>query len=104
MGVGRLKRVIHVAGPALSPLALGLLMRKPVAIKHHGFQAICPTGQLFMERTGAPCPGHYYGWTSPRTSTMLRLTTTTVLRFRAIVLSECTGVGNNHDAWRPGEL
>lgn len=51
--------VIHVAGPALSPLALGLVMRKPVVIEHHGFQTICPTGQLLMERTGAPCPGHF---------------------------------------------
>lgn len=51
--------VIHVAGPALSPLMLGLILRKPVVIEHHGFQTICPTGQLFMERTGAPCPGHF---------------------------------------------
>jgi len=51
--------VIHVAGPALSPLALGMILRKPVVIEHHGFQTICPTGQLLMERTGAPCPGHF---------------------------------------------
>ena len=51
--------VIHVAGPALSPLMFGLVMRKPVVIEHHGFQTICPTGQLFMERTGAHCPGHF---------------------------------------------
>lgn len=50
---------IHVAGPALSPLVLGLILRKPVVIEHHGFQTICPTGQLFMERTGASCPGHF---------------------------------------------
>jgi glycosyltransferase involved in cell wall biosynthesis len=51
--------LIHVAGPALSPLVLGLVMRKPVVVEHHGFQTICPTGQLYMERTGAPCPGHF---------------------------------------------
>ena len=51
--------VIHVAGPALSPVVFGLILRKPVVIEHHGFQTICPTGQLFMERTGAPCPGHF---------------------------------------------
>ena len=51
--------LIHVAGPALFPLLFGLVMRKPVVIEHHGFQTICPTGQLFMERTGAPCPGHF---------------------------------------------
>lgn len=50
---------IHVAGPALYPLMFGLVMRKPVVIEHHGFQTICPTGQLFMERTGVPCPGHF---------------------------------------------
>ena len=55
----RSSNVIHVAGPALSPLLFGLIMRKPVIIEHHGFQTICPTGQLFMERTGAPCPGHF---------------------------------------------
>src|SRR5215469_7329012 len=28
--------VIHVAGPALSPLVLGFVMRKPVVVEHHG--------------------------------------------------------------------
>ena len=51
--------VVHVAGPALSPVILGLIMHKPVVVEHHGFQTICPTGQLFMERTNAPCPGHF---------------------------------------------
>jgi glycogen synthase len=51
--------VVHVAGPALSPVILGLIMHKPVVVEHHGFQTICPTGQLFMERTSAPCPGHF---------------------------------------------
>jgi len=51
--------LIHVAGPALSPLLLGLLMRKPVVVEHHGFQLICPTGQLFIESSGEPCPGHF---------------------------------------------
>jgi glycosyltransferase involved in cell wall biosynthesis len=51
--------IIHVAGPALSPLLLGLLARKPVVIEHHGFQAICPTGQLLIEPSRIPCPGHF---------------------------------------------
>ena len=51
--------VIHIAGPSLSPLLLGWLSRKPVVIEHHGFQAICPTGQLLIEPSGAPCPGHF---------------------------------------------
>ena len=55
----RASDIVHVAGPALSPLLLGLLARKPVVIEHHGFQTICPTGQLLIEPSGAPCPGHF---------------------------------------------
>ena len=51
--------VVHVAGPALFPLALGLLASKPVVVEHHGFQAICPTGQLMIEPRNIPCPGHF---------------------------------------------
>lgn len=51
--------VVHIAGPALAPLALGLLARKPVVVEHHGFQTICPNGQLLIEPQGAPCPGHF---------------------------------------------
>ncbi len=51
--------VIHIAGPALAPLALGLLSRKPVVVEHHGFQTICPNGQLLIATTGTPCPGHF---------------------------------------------
>jgi len=50
---------VHLAGPALAPLALGLLWRKPVVVEHHGFQVICPTGQLLIESRGEPCPGHF---------------------------------------------
>jgi glycogen(starch) synthase len=51
--------IVHIAGPALAPLALGLLTGRPVVIEHHGFQTICPTGQLIIERTNVPCPGHF---------------------------------------------
>lgn len=51
--------VVHVAGPAFGPLALGLLLRKPVVVEHHGFQTICPNGQLLIEPSGIPCPGHF---------------------------------------------
>jgi glycosyltransferase involved in cell wall biosynthesis len=51
--------VLHVAGPALAPLSLGLLLRKPVVIEHHGFQTICPNGQLLIEPAGTPCSGHF---------------------------------------------
>jgi glycogen(starch) synthase len=55
----RASRVVHVAGPALAPLTLGLLARKPVVVEHHGFQTICPNGQLLIEPAGTPCPGHF---------------------------------------------
>lgn len=51
--------VIHIAGPALEPMILSLLARKPFVIEHHGFQTICPNGQLFIEPQGVPCPGHF---------------------------------------------
>jgi glycogen(starch) synthase len=51
--------IIHVAGPSLPPLLLGWLSRKAVVIEHHGFQTICPTGQLLIEPNGTPCPGHF---------------------------------------------
>ncbi|MGB8477106.1 MAG: glycosyltransferase family 4 protein [Candidatus Acidiferrum sp.] len=50
---------VHVAGPALAPLVFGLLAHKPVVVEHHGFQAICPNGQLLIETSGTPCPGHF---------------------------------------------
>jgi glycogen synthase len=55
----RASDVVHVAGPALSPIFLGLLARKPVVVEHHGFQTICPNGQLLIEPAGTPCPGHF---------------------------------------------
>jgi glycogen(starch) synthase len=55
----RESEVVHVAGPALAPLILSLLVRKPFVIEHHGFQTICPNGQLLFEPAGAPCPGHF---------------------------------------------
>lgn len=55
----RTSEVVHVAGPALAPLVLGLLAHKPVVVEHHGFQTICPNGQLLIEPTGTPCSGHF---------------------------------------------
>ncbi len=51
--------VVHLAGPAMKPLALSLILRKPVVVEHHGFQTICPNGQLFYEPSEHACPGHY---------------------------------------------
>lgn len=51
--------LIHAAGPALLPLFLSFFLRKPLIIEHHGFQAICPNGQLLFQPTQKPCPGHF---------------------------------------------
>ena len=51
--------VIHIAGPALLPMILGLLSGRPVVVEHHGFQTICPNGQLVFEPEATPCPGHF---------------------------------------------
>jgi glycogen(starch) synthase len=55
----RASDVVHVAGPALAPIFLGLLARKSVVVEHHGFQTICPNGQLLIEPARTPCPGHF---------------------------------------------
>jgi glycosyltransferase involved in cell wall biosynthesis len=51
--------VVHLAGPSIAPLILALLARKPVVVEHHGFQTICPNGQLLLEPIEKPCPGHF---------------------------------------------
>jgi glycosyltransferase involved in cell wall biosynthesis len=51
--------VVHLAGPVMLPMALGLIMRKTMVIEHHGFQTICPNGQLFYAPERSPCVGHY---------------------------------------------
>lgn len=51
--------VVHLAGPALAPLLLTRLARKPLVIEHHGYQATCPNGLLFHHATESVCPGHF---------------------------------------------
>lgn len=55
----RASDVVHAAGPALSPIVIGLLQHRPVVVEHHGFQTICPNGQLLIEPSAIPCPGHF---------------------------------------------
>jgi glycogen(starch) synthase len=55
----RASAIVHIAGPALMPLLLGLLSRKVVVVEHHGFHTICPNGQMFIEPQAMPCPGHF---------------------------------------------
>jgi glycogen(starch) synthase len=50
---------IHLAGPTLLPMVLGMLFRKPVVVEHDGYQACCPNGLLFDERTKTVCLGQF---------------------------------------------
>jgi len=51
--------LVHVAGPALRPLAISFLLRKKVVVEHHGFQTVCPNGSLLHEPTRTACPGYF---------------------------------------------
>jgi glycosyltransferase involved in cell wall biosynthesis len=51
--------IIHLAGPALIPLLLGWLLRKPVVLEHHNYQSICPNGLLIYGPGQSICPGHF---------------------------------------------
>jgi glycosyltransferase involved in cell wall biosynthesis len=51
--------VVHLAGPTLLPMFLAWLLRKQWVLEHHGFQVICPNGQLVQDPEGTPCPGHF---------------------------------------------
>jgi glycogen(starch) synthase len=51
--------VVHVAGPALAPMILALLLRKPVIIEHHGYQACCLNGLLLEQPDMTPCGGAF---------------------------------------------
>lgn len=55
----RTSDVVHVAGPALAPLIFSMVAGKPFVVEHHGFQTICPNGQLLIEPAETPCPGHF---------------------------------------------
>jgi glycosyltransferase involved in cell wall biosynthesis len=51
--------VVHIAGPALSPMSIAWVLRKPFVIEHHGYQAICPNGLFLQEPTRSVCVGHF---------------------------------------------
>jgi glycosyltransferase involved in cell wall biosynthesis len=50
---------VQLAGPAFVPLFLALLRGRSVVIEHHGYQAVCPNGLLFLEPEKRVCPGHF---------------------------------------------
>ena len=51
--------IIHVAGPAMLPMALSLLLHKPLIVEHHGYQSICPNGLLVYQPDHSLCPGYF---------------------------------------------
>ncbi len=51
--------LVHIAGPALAPLFLSWLARKPFVVEHHGHQAVCPNGILVHQPDRSICPGHF---------------------------------------------
>jgi len=51
--------VIHISGPAILPMAIGYLLRKPVVVEHDGYQAVCPLGNYLHLPDRSLCPGHF---------------------------------------------
>jgi glycosyltransferase involved in cell wall biosynthesis len=51
--------VVHLAGPMMLPMVLAIMMRKPLVVEHHGFQTICPNGQLLYGPSQSLCSGHF---------------------------------------------
>jgi glycogen synthase len=51
--------VVHLAGPALLPLALGWLLKKRTVLEHHNYQSMCPNGLLIYQPDLTICPGHF---------------------------------------------
>jgi glycosyltransferase involved in cell wall biosynthesis len=51
--------IIHLAGPALLPLALGWLLKKRTVLEHHNYQSMCPNGLLIYQPDLTICPGHF---------------------------------------------
>lgn len=51
--------VVHLAGPALLPMFLAWLLRRPMLIHHHVYQTICPNGLLLYQPNQSVCPGHF---------------------------------------------
>lgn len=47
--------LIFSTGPALAPMLLAAMARKPFVVEHHGYQAICPNGLLLNKARGGIC-------------------------------------------------
>ena len=55
----RRANVIHLAGASIVPMAMGLSLRKPVVVEHHGYQAVCPSGNYLHEPDKTTCLGQF---------------------------------------------
>lgn len=51
--------VVHLAGPMMLPMILAIALRKPMVVEHHGFQTICPNGQLLYGPSQSLCSGYF---------------------------------------------
>jgi glycosyltransferase involved in cell wall biosynthesis len=51
--------IVHLAGPALVPLALSWLLKKRSVIEHDNYQSMCPNGLLIHQPDLTICPGHF---------------------------------------------
>jgi glycosyltransferase involved in cell wall biosynthesis len=51
--------VVNVAGPAILPILLAKILRKPVVVEHHGYQSICPNGLLLYGPTHTVCTDRF---------------------------------------------
>jgi glycosyltransferase involved in cell wall biosynthesis len=51
--------IVHISGPAILPMAIGYLLRKPVVVEHDGYQAVCPLGNYLHLPDRSLCPGHF---------------------------------------------
>jgi glycogen synthase len=51
--------IIHLAGPAVLPLLLAWVARKPFVVEHHTYQSVCPNGLLIHQPDASMCPGHF---------------------------------------------
>ena len=51
--------VVLLKGPALRPMAFALAQKKPLAVEHFNYQAICPNGLLFLQPEMTACPNYF---------------------------------------------
>jgi glycosyltransferase involved in cell wall biosynthesis len=51
--------VVQLEGPALLPLVLCTVLGKPLVLRHHGYQSICPNGILIFSLDSSVCPGYF---------------------------------------------